>query len=37
MKAILTEMKNNLEGINCKVDEAKNQNNDLEHNEEKII
>ena len=35
MKDILTEIKNNLQGINCRVDEAENQNNDLEYNEAK--
>ena len=34
MKDILTEIKNNLQGINSRVDEAKNQINDLEHKEE---
>ena len=37
MKDILTEIKNNLQGINSRVDEAKNQINDLEHKEEKDI
>ena len=37
MKDILTEIKNNLQGINSGVDEAKNQINDLEHREEKDI
>ena len=37
MKDILTEIKNNLQGINCRVDEAENQNNDLEYNEAKKI
>ena len=35
MKDILTEIKNNLQGINSRVDEAKNQINDLEHEEAK--
>ena len=30
MKYILTEIKSNLQGINSTVDEAENQNNDLE-------
>ena len=34
MKDILTEIKNNLWGINSRVDEARNQINDLEHKEE---
>ena len=33
MKDILTEMKNNLQGINSRVYEAKNQISDLEHKE----
>ena len=33
MKDTLIEIKNNLQGINSKVDEAKNQINDLEHKE----
>ena len=37
MKDILIELKNSLQGINSGVDEAKNQINDLEHNEEKDI
>ena len=37
MKDILTEIKNNLQGINSRVDEAKNQINDLEHKEEKDV
>ena len=37
MKDILTEIKNNLQGINSGVDEAKNQINDLEHKEGKDI
>ena len=37
MKDILTEIKNNLQGINSRVDEAKNQISDLEHKEEKDI
>ena len=37
MKDTLNEMKNNLQGINSRVDEAKNQINDLEHKEEKNI
>ena len=36
MKDILTEMKNNLQGVNSKVDKAKNQTSDLEHKEAKI-
>ena len=35
MKATLTEMKNNLQGINSKVDEAENQINDMKHKEAK--
>ena len=35
MKDTLIEIKNNLQGNNSKVDEAKNQINDLEHQEEK--
>ena len=35
MKVTLSEIKNNLQGINNGVDEAKNQINDLEHKEEK--
>ena len=35
MKDTLTEIKNNLQGNNSRVDEAKNQINDLEHKEEK--
>ena len=35
MKDTLVEIKKNLEGNNSKVNEAKNQINDLEHNEEK--
>ena len=35
MKDTLTEMKNNLQGINSRVDDAKNQINDLEHKEAK--
>ena len=31
MKNILTEIKNNLQGNNSRVDEAENQINDLEH------
>ena len=34
-KATLSEVKNNLEGNNSRVDEAKNQINDLEHKEAK--
>ena len=34
MKDILTEIKDNLLGINSRVNEAKNQINDLEHKEE---
>ena len=37
MKNKLTKLKNNLEGINSGVDEAKNQINDLKHKEEKDI
>ena len=37
MKDTLTEMKNNLWGINSGVDEAKNQINDLEHKKEKTF
>ena len=36
MKDSLTEIKNNLQGINSRVDEAENQINDLEHKEAKI-
>ena len=35
MKDILIEIKNNLQGNNSRVDEAKNQINDLEYNEAK--
>ena len=35
MKDTLIEIKNNLQGNNTGVDEAKNQNNDLEHKEAK--
>ena len=35
MKATLIEIKNNLQGNNSRVDEAKNQINDLEHKEAK--
>ena len=35
MKDILIEIKNNLQGINCKVDEAKNQISDLEYKKAK--
>ena len=35
MKAMLIEIKNNLQGINCKVDEAKNQISDLEYKKAK--
>ena len=35
MKDTLTEIKNNLQGINSRVDEAKNQINDLEYKEAK--
>ena len=35
MKDTLTEIKNNLQGNNSRVDEAKNQINDLEHKEAK--
>ena len=35
MKEILTEIKNNLQGNDSRVDEAKNQINDLEHEEPK--
>ena len=35
MKDTLTEMKNNLQGINSRADEAQNQINDLEHKEKK--
>ena len=37
MKFIPSKIKKNLQGINSGVDEAKNQINDLEHNEEKDI
>ena len=36
MKDILIEIKNNLQGNNSRVDEAKNQINDLEYKEAKI-
>ena len=35
MKETLIEIKNSLQGINNRVDEAKNQINDLEHKEAK--
>ena len=35
MKVILSEIKENLQGTNSRVDEAKNQISDLEHREEK--
>ena len=35
MKGILIEIKNNLQGNNSRMDEAKNQINDLEHKEAK--
>ena len=35
MKNTLIEIKNNLQGNNSRVDEAKNQINDLKHKEEK--
>ena len=35
MKSTLIEIKNNLQGNNSRVDEAKDQINDLEHNETK--
>ena len=35
MKYALIEIKNNSQGINSRVDEAKNQTNNLEHNEVK--
>ena len=35
MKHTLIEIKNNLQGNNSRVDEAKNQINDLKHKEEK--
>ena len=37
MKETLIEIKNSLQGINNRVDEAKNQINDLEHKEAKDI
>ena len=37
MKAILSEIKKNLQGTNSGKDEAKNQINDLEHKERKSI
>ena len=37
MKGTLIEIKNNLQGNKSRVDEAKNQINDLEHKEEKEI
>ena len=36
MEDTLIEIKNNLQGINSRVDEAKNQINDLEHKEAEI-
>ena len=33
MKVTLIEIKNNLQGVNSRVNEAKNQMNDLEHKE----
>ena len=35
MKDTLTEIKNNLQGVNSRVKEAKNQNSDLEYKEAK--
>ena len=35
MKETLIKIKNNLQGINSRIDEAENQINDLEHKEEK--
>ena len=35
MKNTITEMKNTLQGISSRVDEAENQINDLEYNKEK--
>ena len=37
MKATLIEIRNNLQGVNSRVDEAENQINDLEHKEAKDI
>ena len=37
MKVTLSEIKKNSQGINSRVDEAKNRLNDLEHREEKNI
>ena len=37
MKDTLIEIKNILQGNNSRMDEAKNQSNDLEHKEEKTI
>ena len=37
MKDAIIEIKNNLQGNNSRVDKAKNQINDLEHKEAKII
>ena len=37
MKVTLSEIKKNLQRINSGVDEAKNQVNDLEHNEEEKV
>ena len=37
MKVTLSEIKKNLQGTNSGVDEAKNQVNDLEHNEEEKV
>ena len=36
MKDILTKMKNNLQGINSRVDQVKNQISDVEYKEAKI-
>ena len=35
MKVTVSEIKNNLQGINSRMDEAKNQSNDMEHKETK--
>ena len=35
MKDILIEIKNNIQGINSRMDDAENQSNDMEHKERK--
>ena len=37
MKDTLTEIKNNLQGNNSRVDEAENQTNDMEHKQKQPI